>query len=158
MTRKLRKSIAGYFMNFSNEGVHILWAVHQRLETLNQDANAYLMSEEKTPIVFQSPMSFTILIILAFCRECARRSYAVTDPQVNIRKLYEETSKQNASIPQETLIQLNRHRDDMMYLLVELLSLSDTLEKYTARQQYTTDAEMQKEYRDSSPLCPRSTI
>ncbi|MCB0838750.1 MAG: VWA domain-containing protein [Bacteroidetes bacterium] len=135
------------YVNFSNEGIHILWAVHQRLETLNQDMNAYLMSEEKTPIVFSITDVIHNFNYFGVLQGVCAKSYAVTDPQVNIRKLYEETSKQNASIPQETLIQLNRHRDDMMYLLVELLSLSDTLEKYTARQQYTTDAEMQKGYR-----------
>lgn len=132
------------YVNFSNESIHILWAVHHRLEELNKDANSYIRSGGKYGL------SFTISDIVrnysyyGVLKGVCTKVYGVTDPEVNIKKLYELTSRDNSSIPQETLIPLNRNRDEMMYLMIELLSLCDTMETYTRLQRFDSDPGLSK--------------
>ena len=129
------------YIDFANEGMHILWAIHERLESLNQEMNTHIISEEKEPVVFSVTDVINNFNYFGVLQGVCAKSYAVSNPQVNIRKLYEETTKQASNIPQSRLVSLNRHRDDMMYLIIELLSLTDSLEKYTETMAYTKDPE-----------------
>ncbi|MDX2248790.1 MAG: VWA domain-containing protein [Bacteroidia bacterium] len=76
---------------------------------------------------------------------CAK-DYGGTDPEVNLKYLYEITSKDNSAIPEYYRTSLNRKRDELMYLVIELVSICDTLESYSKQGKFKEDASLSRIY------------
>lgn len=127
------------YVDFSNESIHILWEIHHRLETFNTDANAFVASGGKTTLSFEISDIIRNYRYYGVLKGVCAKAYGVTDPEVNIKSLYEVTSQGNASIPEQNLIVLNRKRDELMYLVIELISICDTLEAYSRQRSFYKD-------------------
>ena len=132
------------YVNFSNEGIHILWAIHERLESFNSDMNEYIRYNGTTRLSFKLSDIVDNYNYFGVMQGVCSKSYGVTNPQVNIQKLYQETSKESAYIPEKYLTDLNRNRDELMYLIMELLSIGDSLTAYTEYDRYQNDPELSR--------------
>ncbi|MEZ4771674.1 MAG: VWA domain-containing protein [Bacteroidia bacterium] len=135
------------YVDFSNESIHILWEIHHRLETFNSDANAFVISGGKTPLTFEISDIIRNYRYYGVLKGVCAKAYGVTDPEVNIKSLYEVTSQGNAAIPEQNLISLNRKRDELMYLVIELISICDTLESYSNQRSFYKDPSLSGVYK-----------
>ncbi|MEZ4828179.1 MAG: VWA domain-containing protein [Bacteroidia bacterium] len=135
------------YIDFTNESIHILWEIHHRLESFNADANKFVASGGSSSLKFQISDIINHYEYFGVLKGVCAKAYGVTDPEVNIKSLYEITSRDNAAIPETSLISLNRKRDDLMYLVIELISICDTLESFSREQKFYKDPSLQKVFR-----------
>lgn len=126
-----REQALNKYVDFTNECIHILWAVHERLESFNADANFYVKSRGQAPLKFRIDDVVRNYSYFGVLKGVCAKGYGVTDPEVNIQQLYEETARENGYIPEAARISLNSHREEMMYTMIKILSLCDTLKLKT---------------------------
>lgn len=120
---------------FVNEGIHALEVLRERLEVLNRTANANLASDGKSPVSFvvsdfQQDLKFNQALV-GVCK--------ITHPgsefEIHLRSLYEKTTEDNSLIPATSRAGLNQRRDEMMYILIELFGIADSLQAFADRKE-----------------------
>ena len=137
-----RHKALNQYIDFTNESIHSIWNIHQQLEKLNLNANAYLVSGGLDIPVFDiSPVISNFKLSSALKGIC-KIPTGPLETHVDIQKLYQETSVGNGYIMEQHRIALNEHRDALMYNLIELLAICDTLNHYTRTKKYMTEARL----------------
>ncbi|MDX1906711.1 MAG: VWA domain-containing protein [Bacteroidia bacterium] len=133
------------YTDFTNECIHVLYDIRLRLETLNRDANRMAVDErvrlQFTPHAVISDFTYKG-DMTAVCTPAPGSPTQV----INLKRLYEATATDYALIPTTTRSALNRHRDEMMYVMIEVLGLCDSLAVYVARGHYLSEPNLQSLY------------
>lgn len=142
---KKHKAVNSYIV-FANETIHLLWELHIKLEKFNREVNEY-QAEEKPSITFNAKN-----LVSDFAFDSRLKAVCTTKPadigiRVDLKDLYEKTSVENGYIPMSQRIQLNRHRDEMYFDLISILSLTDSLNQYVKIRQYRVDKKLSRAYK-----------
>ncbi len=130
------------YVDFVNEGIHSLEVLRVRLEFLNRTANSYLLAAEKPPLSFSladfyQNGAFNGSLVGACAITDAAQSF-----DINLNTLYKRTNKENAWVPAGSRSSLNTSRDEMMFILIEIYSLSDSLAQYINTKNYVGDKDL----------------
>lgn len=127
------------YVDFANESMHILWAVHLRLEAYNIQSNLYLEGDRPQGLEFRIDDIIRNFSYYGNLQGVCLRAYGVVDPSVNLEFLYQETRVRELAIPYKSRSQINRQRDKLWSLIGLLMTYCDSLTQYTQQEQYRQD-------------------
>ena len=141
-----RHKALNQYIDFTNESIHAIWNIHKELEKINLNANAYLATGEQRLAVFDIGPVISDFRLYSALKGVCQIPTGPLETLVDIQALYRETSVGNGYILEQHRIALNEHRDALMYNLIELLSVCDTIKRYTLSQKYIADSGLKKLY------------
>ncbi|MEM7367279.1 MAG: VWA domain-containing protein [Bacteroidota bacterium] len=144
-SKKLHDALNPY-VEFANEGMHILWAVHLRLEAYNAQSNIYLAGNREEALQFRIDDIIRNYSYYGSLQGVCLRAYGVTDPSVNLEYLYDETQVRELAIPSAHRTKLNDSRDQLWTSVRELLNYCQELTDYTQSQAYLNDEKLSRSY------------
>ncbi len=130
------------YVAFANECTHILSGTRKRLEDFNRESIQFLASNGAIPLQFRiHDMIENYQFHSTYQGPCLWVKNS-SKTFVNIKYLYDETSLKSAYLPAAGKNQLNKTRNDIMFLMIEFLGLCDTLEAYTTSGRYQREPEL----------------
>lgn len=142
---KINRALNPY-VDFVNESLHILWAIHLRLETYNAQSNIYLSSNRQEELEFRIDDIIRNYSYYGNLQGVCLRAYGVVDPSVNLAHLYEETRVRELMIPSQYRNEINTHRDELWTSIQQLLDYCQQLTAYTKDQTYLEDTDLSQSY------------
>ncbi|MEO0468292.1 MAG: VWA domain-containing protein [Bacteroidota bacterium] len=134
------------YIEFSNECIHTLSTVQERLE----DFNIQLLENKNDAVpgafyfnIDDLVENFRFFNILkGTCTNVLHKH----KPHVQLRVLYERTTIGGSYIPTVERSKLNHLRNTQMFQMIEFLSLCDTLAEYTRRNRFMQDPDLKTAY------------
>ncbi|MEO1448615.1 MAG: VWA domain-containing protein, partial [Bacteroidota bacterium] len=115
------------------------------LEIFNQDANTLRLAEGKGTLSYKGAVLFEGDIFRAQLSGVCTK--AEGDTEVNLRHLYEETSRYTSGLPHDFRVPFNESRDELMYHIIALRSKLDTIRQYCQSGRYSKDPKLEDAYR-----------
>lgn len=130
------------YVAFSNECIHLMTDVRERLEQFNAASIEYLASDGASPLKFKIHDKVDHFEFKGSLQAPCSWMEGTAQPVVNLQHLYEATKELSKHIPQSQRVKLNTTRNQMLYLMIEFLGICDTLENYTVQGRHREEAEL----------------
>ncbi|MFK7922988.1 MAG: VWA domain-containing protein [Bacteroidia bacterium] len=130
------------YVAFSNECIHLMTDVRERLEQFNAASIEYLASDGASPLKFKIHDKVDHFEFKGSLQAPCSWMEGTAQPVVNLQHLYETTKELSKHIPQSQRVKLNTTRNQMLYLMIEFLGVCDTLENYTVQGRHREEAEL----------------
>lgn len=132
------------YMIFANECMHVAGEIRPGLEQFNEEANTLRLANGKGVLSYTAPRLFAGDVFRpALTAVCSK---APGDTEIHLRHLYETTTGFASQLPPDFRIALNDVRDELMYRVIALRSLTDSLRKYAEKGQYLRDPGLTRAY------------
>lgn len=122
-----------HYVAFANECIHMLGVIQVALENSNEDLVAWQAGTVAIPPKYAMHKQLHSFAYYGWRQGVCTRIPDEKDPINNIRRLYQTTKTESGQIPERYLTGLNTYRDELMYIMIEVWSLSDSLEKHMGK-------------------------
>ncbi|WNJ21414.1 VWA domain-containing protein [Pontibacter sp. G13] len=132
------------YVAFANESTHLLWSLRPKLEAINLEAIEFLNGSRETLTFNAQDVHHDFHLVGDVNSVCLKLQ--PSDRFVPLKSWYEMTPKESDFIPPKELAFINQQRDELMFILISILSVSDSLEAYSATGKYRQDVDLDQLY------------
>lgn len=142
-----RFTALNHYVAFTNECIHSLTVIQDKLADFNQESHAWYREKEGEVPSYQAHDFLHSYAYFSWRQGLCKRAGGARDAIQNLNSLYGLTKAESGQIPEQQRAELNQHRDELMFIMIRILEVSDSLENSLANTPLTTPRELIPRYK-----------
>ncbi len=123
-----RFTALNHYVAFTNECIHSLTVIQDKLSAFNQDSYAWYNGQQAEVPGYRVHEFLHSYAYFNWRQGLCKRVAGARDAIQNLESLYELTKVESGQIPEQLRAELNQHRDELMFIMIRILEVSDSLE------------------------------